>query len=213
MRLQSLDPTTAFSASFDDLIASTPEPLQDVDAGIMQRLDACFEVPPAQGGGPNIFVPAIIDVPENPGTRNMPYILVTPLFIRVLGPQGGSSEIVDNYTTTGAFVRSAPSDLELEFRVDAFTEERSQKASLLEQLLSDFGTNSHLAANGEALEITFFTPSSQQMEALTSPGRTPLFFRLIARMETGERQFHPMAVPFLMTAPLDGIATAEVTAI
>ena len=74
MRLRSLDPTIAFNASMEDLIAATPEPIQDVGAAMLARQDGRYQV---QVEAVNTDVPAILDLPENPGTRPMPYILIT----------------------------------------------------------------------------------------------------------------------------------------
>ena len=44
LRLRSLDPTVAFAASIDDLLATTMEPLQDVDTALLAGGDRQFQV-------------------------------------------------------------------------------------------------------------------------------------------------------------------------
>jgi hypothetical protein len=76
LRLRSLDPTVAFAASIDDLLATTMEPLQDVDTALLAGVDRQFQV---SIEGTLTDVSAIVDLPENPGERTPPYILITPL--------------------------------------------------------------------------------------------------------------------------------------
>jgi hypothetical protein len=206
LRLRSLDPTVAFTASIDDLIAATLEPLQDVDVALLTRLDRRFRVPIE---GTLTEVPAIIDLPESPGERTPPYILIIPWSVQVIGQRGGSGEVIDNHTATGAFVRPSPREIQLEYCVDVFAQVRSQKALLMEQILGDFGGRPHLVVNGEPLEMIPFVPSPEQVARLISPGRTPLFYRLSVWMEAGSRQFRPLTVPMLLTGPKDGRETAE----
>jgi len=206
LRLRSLDPTVAFNASIDDLIAGTPEPLQDVDAALLARLDRRFRVPVE---GTLTDVPAIVDLPENPGERTPPYILITPWSVQAVGHRGGSGEVIDNHTATGAFMRPPPREIQLEYRIDVFAQVRTQKTLLMEQILGDFGGRPHLVVNGEPLEMMPFVPSPEQVTHLISPGRTPLFYRLSVWMEAGVRQFRPLTVPMLVTGPRDGRETAE----
>jgi hypothetical protein len=206
LRFRSLDPTVAFTAAVDDLIGVTAEPLQDVDIALLARLDRRFRVP-VEGAPTEVL--ALVDLPENPGERALPYILITPWSIQPLGERGASVDIVDNYTTTGAFVRPAPQEIQLEYRVDVFAQARSQKTSVLEGVLGDFAGNPRLVVNGEPLQMTPFAPLPEQAAYLVPPGRTPLFYRVIAGMEVGVRQFRPMAVPTLFTAPGDGKETGE----
>jgi len=74
LRLRSLDGTIAFTAAVDDLIATAPRAIEDVDAALLARLDGVWRVPVA---GVSTAVPAILDLPESPGTRTAPYVLVT----------------------------------------------------------------------------------------------------------------------------------------
>jgi hypothetical protein len=206
LRFRSLDPTVAFTAAVDDLIGVTAEPLRDVDAALLARLDRRFPVPVE---GTPAKVPALVDLPENPGDRPLPYILITPWAIQPLGEPGASVDLIDNYTTTGAFVRPAPQDIQLDYRIDVFAQGRSQKTSVLEGVLGDFAGGPRLVVNGEPLQMVPFTPSPEQAAYLVPPGRTPLFYRVIAGMEVGARQFRPMAVPTFFTAPGDGKGTGE----
>jgi hypothetical protein len=206
LRFRSLDPTVAFTAALDDLLGVTTEPLQDVDTALLARLDRRYRV---LVEGASTEVPALVDLPENPGNRALPYILITPWSIQPLGERGASADIVDNYTTTGAFVRPAPQDIQLEYRVDVFAQVRSQKTLVLEHVLGDFAGNPRLVVNDEPLQMLPFAPSPEQVAYLVPPGRTPLFYRVIAGMEVGVRQFRPMAVPTLLTAPRDGKETGE----
>jgi hypothetical protein len=207
LRLRSLDPTVAFTASIDDLLATTMEPLQDVDTALLARLDRQFQV---SIEGTSTDVPAIVDLHENPGERTPPYILITPWSVQAVGERGGSGEIIDNHTTTGAFVRPAPQEIQLEYRVDVFAQVRSHKTLVIEHILGDFGARLRLVVNGEPLEMTPFAPSPEQVAYHVPPGRTPLFYRVNVGMEVGVRQFRPLAVPILSTAPRDGTETAEV---
>jgi hypothetical protein len=206
LRLRSLDATVAFTASMDDLIAAIPEPLRDVEAALLARLDRRFQVVIE---GALTDVPAIIDVPENPGERTLPYLLIIPWSIQVIGQRGGSGDLIDNHTTTGAFVRPPPQEIQLEYGVDVFVQARSQKTLLLEQILGDFGGHPHLVVNGEPLQMTPFVPPPEQATPFIAPGRTPLFYRLSVWMEAGIRQFRPWTTPILLTGPRDGRETAE----
>jgi hypothetical protein len=206
LRLVSLDPTVAFNASIDDLIAVTPEPLQDVDAALLERLDKRFSI---NVSGNRNKVPALIDVPEHPGSRTLPYILITPVAVQPGSDRGGSGEIIDNYTIDGSFFRPTPLMLQIEYRIDVFAKQRSQKAALLEQILDDFGKRSFLEVSGELLELTPFVPSPESSARLIPVDRTPIFYRLNARMEIGARRFQRHAVPFLLVAPSDGRDAVE----
>jgi hypothetical protein len=122
LRFRSLEPAVAFTASIDDLIA----------AALLARLDRRFRVPI---GVTLTDVPAIIDLPESPGERTPPYILIIPWSVQVIGQRGGSGEVIDNHTATGAIVRPSPREMQLEYCVDVFAQVRSQKALLMEQRL------------------------------------------------------------------------------
>ncbi|WP_414583846.1 hypothetical protein [Scytonema sp. PCC 10023] len=207
LRLHSLDAGIGFTAVIGDLIATTPTPIQDVDAVFLNRLNKRFQV---VVDGTSTDVPAIIDLPENPGTRTLPYILITPWSIQLQDNTTGSGELIDNYTlatngsSAGAFIQPAQQSLRLDFSIDVFAEERSQKAYLLEQILFSFYQQPLLVINGEPITITKFTPSDREIAAYVPPGRTPLFYQVLIRMKTGERQFRPQAVPFILASPDKG---------
>lgn len=207
LRLHSLDAGIGFTAAIGDLIATTPTPIQDVDAVFLNRLNNRFQV---VVDGTSMDVPAIIDLPENPGTRTLPHILITPWSIQLQDSTTGNGELVDNYTLAansspaGAFIQPAQQPLRLNFSIDVFARERSQKAYLLEQILFSLHQQSFLVINGEPITITKFIPSDQEIAAYVTPGRTPLFYQVMIRMKTGERQFRPQAVPFILASPDTG---------
>jgi hypothetical protein len=203
LRLRSLDGRIAFEAAIDDLIASVPQPIADVEEALTERLDGTFQV--SSGGAPTA-VPAILDLPEAPGTRTAPYILVTPWSVLTLGHRGGETDVVDNPTANGAHVRTAPVDIQLEYRIDVFAEDRDQKSSLLERIVVELLGG--LLVNGEALQLEPFR-SSQEDEAIVAPGRTPLFYRLVVQAETGPREFRDLAGPFLLVGSLPDRSTPE----
>jgi hypothetical protein len=156
LRLRSRDPTVAFAASIDDLLATTMEPLQDVDTALLAGVDRQFQV---SIEGTLTDVSAIVDLPENPGERTPPYILITPWSVQAVGKRGGSGEIIGNYTTTGAFVRPAPQEIQLEYRIDVLAQVRSHNTLVMGHILGDFGARLRLVVNGEPLEMTPFAPS------------------------------------------------------
>ena len=53
----------------------------------------------------------------------------------------------------------------------------------------------------------------EQGRTLPSLGRTPLFYRVEVPVEAGQRVFMPFAVPFLVTAPINGVETSELVAL
>lgn len=208
LSLRSLDPTVSFNAAFDSLIACTPEPLGDVDAALSERLHDRFQIRTQDGSAAS--VPIVLDLPKNPGERELPFILVTPWSIELTEPSPGG-EVIDNFGPEGAFVRSRPHTLHLAFRLEVFVQERSQKTLLLGSILSSFAARPYLMVNVERLPLRPFKPRTEQA---VPPGRTPLFYRLAVRLDVGEPRFQPHAVPFLTTAPSrDGRDKAEVTAL
>ena len=202
LRLRSLAPRIAFRASMDSLIAGTPEALADVDAAWLERLHGRFQVE----GGPTA-VSAVLDLPEKPGDRSLPHILITPWSVEPADSDRPGGEVIDNFTPAGAFSRPQPRTLQLVYRLDVFAEKRGDKARLLEQILRSFAVRPYLMALGERLGVTLLAPPEPG-----PPGRTPQFYRLAAQLEVGERQFRPQAAPFLVTAPEDGRETAEAVA-
>lgn len=194
VRLRSVDPTAGFIGAVDELIAATPEPVQDVEAALVQRLgkfDLLIDDNP-------VTVPARVDFPDAPVPPAAPCVLLTPWAIDPAVDASGSGEIVDNFTAEGAYIRPALRRLRLDYRVDVYTAERAQKASLLDRILVEMGASPWLAAANDLFEIAPL-PLTPEERALVPPGRTPLFFRVTATMETGPRVFRPRAVPFLVT--------------
>jgi hypothetical protein len=197
LRLQSLDPTVAFDAALDDVLAVRPEPIGDVQAALLARLADAVDAS------------VILDVPENPGTRTRPFVLVTPWSVVPLERRTGADEITDNYTDTGAFVRPAPASLQLEYRVDVFAEDGAEKARLLEAIVGAFLSDARLVVANVPVALLPFVPLDEEATAAAT-GRTPLFVRLTTDVETGRRRLLGFAVPFLLAGPADGRETAEV---
>jgi hypothetical protein len=206
LKIRSLDANVAFNAAISDPIAATLEPIQDVDTALLRRLDGRFS---ALVRSIPTNIPAFVDLPENPGDRTLPYILVTPWSVQPQRERGGSGEIIDNYTTEGAFVRPSPWLVQLDYSIDVFAQDRSQKTVLLDDILSSFSRQPFLMVAGEPFTITPFTPSPEETARYVSPGRTPLFYRLTAQVETGNRQFQRKAIPFLLMGSIDSRAAAE----
>jgi hypothetical protein len=209
LRIRSLDVTVAFEAAVDDLVAVRPEAVQDVDGALLARFHNAFEVDVAGSRTP---VPAILDVPENPGARTPPFILITPWSVVPLERRSGTDESIDNYTDGGAFVRTPPASLQLEFRLDVFAGDRTQKAQLLELIVGSILSDPRLIAANAPLTVVPFVPSSEEA-ATIAPGRTPLFVRVNTEVETGPRRLLGFAVPFVLAGPADGRETAELTAV
>src|SRR5215216_870771 len=163
LRIRSLDAGVAFEAAIDDLMAVRPEPLADVDSALLVRFDETFEV--AVHGEPTL-VPALIDVPESPGQRTPPFILITPWSVVALDRRAGGDEVVDNYTDAGAFVRPAPRSVQLDFKIDVFAADRAQKAGLLERVLTSILSDPQLVAANMPLEILPVEPSQEDAALL-----------------------------------------------
>jgi hypothetical protein len=206
LKLRSLDAKVAFSSTISDPIAATLEPIQDVDTALLRRLDGRFS---ALVRAILTNIPAFVDLPENPGDRTLPYILVTPWSVQPQRERGGSGEIIDNYTTEGAFVRPSPWLVQLDYSIDVFAQDRSQKTVLLDDILSSFSRQPFLMVAGEPFTIMPFTPSPEETARYVSPGRTPLFYRLTVQVETGNRQFQRQAIPFLLMGSIESKGAAE----
>ena len=209
IRLQGLTPEIAFSASVAHLLGAVPELLSDVDAALLAALDTRFQV---MVDSVNTDVPAVIALPENPAPQEMPHILITPWSVTPGRIETQRAEIIDNFTSEGAFVRPLPKMLQLGFSVDVFAQQRDQKTSLLERVIHLFHHQPYLLASGERLQILPFIPSRDEVTAYVTPGRTPLFYRLNVWAETGAREFRAQAVPLLTTGPIGGEAIADVMA-
>ena len=203
LRLRSLDASVSFTAATGETIAATPEPVQDVDAALLARLDRRFAIP-----GIPTNIPAFVDLPENPGDRTAPYILIVPWAIQPLRERGGSGEIVDNYLPEGAFIRPHPWQIQLEYSIDVYAQDRSQKALLLDRIVSNLSRQPFLMVAGEPLVLSTFVPSPEStVKYNESPGRTPLFYRLTALVEVGDRQFQMQASPFFLIGPTETPST------
>lgn len=202
LRLRSLDGRLAFTAELDDLLAVRPEPIADVETALLARLDGVYSVDVA---GVATAVPALLDVPENPGTRTEPYVLVTPWSAIGLGPRTGRAEVVDNYTPSGGHVRSAPTWLALEYRIDVHALERGHKQAVLDGLLVDMLRP--LVVAGVPFEIAPFDAGTAA--SADAPGRTPLFYRIVVPAETGTPEFHDSAAPFLLVGELEDRSAPE----
>lgn len=215
-RLRSLDVARGFQAVLGDVIATTPEPIQDVDAEFLSRLDAQFQVNIEDTPTP---VPAFVELPENPGARTPPYILITPWAVQLLRERGGSGDLTDNYRRQLRFIESVDDEgnvVEEEIEVmevarrparkqalvglaiDVFAENRLQKAQLLDAVLADFSRRDFLVINGEPLDLSSFTPDPEQVTDFAVPGRTPLYIQLTVQIEAGDRQFTALAERPLM---------------
>jgi hypothetical protein len=208
MRLRSLNPEIAFVASIDSLIAMTPDPIQDVEAALLGRWHNQFQV--TTNGGPT-SVPALFDVPEIQQNPAMPFILISPWSLRRNPAEREGGELIDNFTAQGAYVRPPPERLRLQYSLDVFATERTQKASVFEQIMHDLLVDTHLIVNNERLEIGSFAPAAELAAVLTAARRTPIFCEVTVSMDVIPRQFQPWAVPLLYTAPLDGREIAELT--
>jgi hypothetical protein len=203
LRLRALAPAIPFSAAIDDLIAVTPEPLQDADAALQARLHNRFEV---SGAGGSTLVAALIH-PSDPVPSDAPYILITPWSVTPAAGRPGA-DLVDNFTPGGAFVRAAPEALTLEYRLEVHATTRDLRAYLLEAVLAELGRDRRLVVAGEPVALSSFTPAPEQA-ALVPPGRTPLYYRLSVPLEIGRRRFHQLPDPSLVVAPTGGRDTAE----
>ncbi len=197
--LSSPNSELSFQAVIGDVIATTPEPLQDVDSALLQALDSRFGI---LANGTSVPVRALVELPENPGDRALPYILIIPWAVQPQKEPGGSGELIDNYTADGvSYVRPPLSTVQVDYAIDVFAQTRSQKTRLLEGVLNYFNRNPYLTVNGERIEVLSFVPPSEELSRFTTPGRTPLFYRLTVQVEIGDRQRQERAVPFLLVGP------------
>jgi hypothetical protein len=194
LRLRSLDVTLSFEGAMDALIAATPEPVQDVEAALIERLGK-FEL---LIDASTVQVPALVDFPGESPSSDPPYVLITPWAIGPVTDAAGSGDVVDNFTTQGSFLRPPVRRLFLDYRVEVFTAERAHKTALLDRILQDLGARPWLASGNELFAVEPLSVSPEEL-VLTPPGRTPLFYRVTATMETGTRSFRPRATPFLVT--------------
>jgi hypothetical protein len=191
LRLRSLDPEIAFTAALDDLLAVTPQPFADVDTALIARFSA-YRVGTRT-------VAAILDLPEVPGTRTAPYLLITPWSAQ-LTPRPGA-ELVTDRTARGASVRPAPVDLLLAFRLDVHARSRAEKTTLLDRVAADL--LAPLVVAGVPVDLEPFAGPPDP------PGRTPLYVRLRVPVETGPRAFQPLAQGLLAVGHVDDRPGAE----
>ncbi|PSR18681.1 hypothetical protein C8255_06050 [filamentous cyanobacterium CCP3] len=199
--LSSSNGDLSFQAVIGDIIATTPEPIQDVDSALLKALDERFRTV-ATGTATAAAVRALVELPENPGTRALPYILIIPWSVQPQKELGGSCELIDNYTENGvSYVRPPLSTVQVDYAIDVFAETRSQKIRLLEGVLNYFNRHPYLTVNGERIEVLSFVPPPEELSRFTTPGRTPLFYRLTVQVETGDRQRQERAVPFINVNP------------
>jgi hypothetical protein len=205
LRLRSLDRTVAFRAAVDDLVATRSEPLADTDAALLGRLDQAFYV---VARGTSIKVPAVVSVPESPPDQSRPYILIIPWKVLPLGRAAAGQEIVDNHTPGGAFVRPAPTAIQLEYAVDVVAEDRQHKNEVLERIVDSFARRPRIMVGNVPVELVGFDRDSLT-EIPWVTRRTPVFYRLVVTAETGDRRFLDMARPFVLTAPAEGRGMAE----
>jgi hypothetical protein len=198
LRVRGLDPTAAFSAALDDVVAVRPEPVCDVEAALVARLEELSGMT------------AVVDVPENPETLARPFVLVTPWSIAPVERRTAVDEAIDNFTDGGAFVRTAPGSLQLEYRIDVFADDRAEKARVLEAIAASILADARLVAANVPLTLVTFAPSPADAAAV-EPGRTPFYVRVVTEVETGPRRLLGLAVPFVLAGPADGRETAELT--
>lgn len=197
--LRSLGTDISFNAAIGDLLAVIPEPLQDVDATLLKELDQRFQVLVEGTSRP---VRALIELPEIPGDRALPYILITPWAVQPRQERCGSGELIDNFMAEGAYIRPPLETVQLDYSIDVFAQNRAQKTYLLEQILEFFSQAPFLIVGGERWEMLPFQPSSEEVSQFTTPGRTPLFYRLMIQIETGERQLKSLAAPYILVSPI-----------
>lgn len=203
MRISALDTNQSFQVVLGNVIATTPEPIQDVDAELLNRLDNRFQVAIQNE---LISVPAFLELPENPGDRTRPYILITPWSVQLQRERGGSGEITDNYRRTQKVLpeggslevievaqRPAMKQVLLEYAIDIFADNRLQKAQLLDSVLADFSRHLYLVINLEPLTVTSFNPSPERATEFAVPGRTPLYLQVTVDVEAGDRRFTTLA--------------------
>ncbi len=177
-----------------DAIGVLPQPVRDVREALVARLAGRTDV--------------VVEHPEDPGARTLPYILIIPWSVQNKGELGGSIEPIDNYgegyreddldhehPMPGAYVRPTPSQLQLEYAIDVYTEEPHRKAQLFDDILQNFSRRPFLLVNGRRLPLLSFEPSPERMaEFATNGHRTPLFYQVTIPIETGDRRFVPYAL-------------------
>lgn len=183
LRIRGLDRTISFDADVDDLIACSPQPVRDVETALVTRLDEALDAP-------------VVLLPTA-AAPDAPYLGISPWSL-VPQTEYVGEEVVDNETTAGAFVRPHPRRLRLDYRIEAYAEERSQQAALLEAVITELARDPRIVAANEPLVLSPFEPGATATGP-TQPGVTPLYYRVVTWHETAARVFRPRAVPFLVT--------------
>lgn len=194
LRIRGLDRTLAFHLAVDDLVACTPEAVRDVETALRTRLDTALDAP--------------VLLSPTATTPGVPHLGISPWAI-VPQTEHLGEELVDNQTVDGAFVRPHPRRLRLDYRLEAFGDERAQQAVLLEAVVTELAREPRIVAANDPHVLSPFEPTPTQTGPV-QPGVTPLYYRVVTSYETGARVFRPRAVPFILTGQ-PGEATPEVS--
>jgi hypothetical protein len=205
LRLCGLDRATEFRAQVDDLLATRPEPVRDLETALHRRLDRAFTV--AVGGAPTP-VPAVVSVPDGPQAPDPPYLLIIPWKVLPLGLRASAREASDNFTGAGLFVRPAPVGIRLEYALDVVAEEPDHRDVLRERVLDTMARRPRVTAGNVAVELVAFD-GDPGTELATPARRTPLFYRAVVSAETGDRRFVALARPFLLAGAAGPGGVAE----
>lgn len=208
--LRAIGPQVPFEATVDRLLAVRNEPITDAEAALRRRLDLQFLV--SVGGTPTP-VPMIVDLPENPGTRTLPYILTSPWSIQVQRAGGAGGQIIDNFTAYGASYRQSAGTIALEYRIDVFATDRQQKTSALDAIVSEFVRYPLIEVRGRPVECASFWPGKEQLLQWAGLGRAPLFYRLTLPVEIASATWAATAAPFLKLEQPGGGTTVEIQGI
>jgi hypothetical protein len=191
---------TGFTLAIGDVLAVLPQPVQDVQEALGDRLTG-FRLATRT-------VNVVVEHPEEPGARDSPYILMIPWSVQTKGELGGSIEPVDNYgeyyaeddvdhehPIPGACIRPPLSQLQLDYAIDVYTEGHLEKAQLFNDIIQSFSQRPFLLVNGQRLSLLPFEPPPERMAEFAAEGhRTPLFYQVTLPIETGDRQFVPFAL-------------------
>jgi hypothetical protein len=182
----------AFSASVDDLWAGTPEGLRDTETALLDRLGGRFSL-----GGTT--VPALIEVPAD---QEPPYLTIRPFAVRGM-PEYEGQDVVDNVTAGGACVRPHPRQVRLDYRIDVAAADHAGRTRLVEAVVTELARDPRLSVFAEPLRALPFDPDPVAAGP-AEPGVTPLYYRVVAWLEVGDRTPAAFATPFLVTSQPDG---------
>jgi hypothetical protein len=194
LRIRGLDRTIQFQLAVDDLVTCTLDAVRDVETALQGRLGAVLDEPVV-----------LLPTATTPG---VPYLGISPWAV-VPQTEHLGEEVVDNQTADGAFVRPHPRIIRLDYRLEAFGDERAQQAALLEAVIAELAGDPRIVAGNDPLVLSPFEPSPTAAGPV-QPGVTPLYYRVVTWHETGARVFRPRAVPFILTGQ-PGEATPEVS--